>query len=293
MKASKNRQGRLSAYYRLTKPGIIRGNVFTGVAGFLFACGWPIDWRLLISFTGSLVLIIASACVFNNYIDRDVDRRMERTRTRALVQGSISPQAALVFATLLGVTGFSWLAVGTNLLTLVLGLIAYVDYIVAYGWAKRHTVHGTLGGTISGSIPPAAGYTAVTGSFDFTAFLLFFIMVSWQMAQFYAIALYRLKDYDTVDIPVYPAVRGAQASKTQILLYITLFGISTVLLTVFSTAPWAYAVVMLLVSAWWLYKSSSSLKSKTDTLWGKSVFLMSLVVLTTWSVAVALSGLLR
>jgi protoheme IX farnesyltransferase len=291
MKASRN--NRLAAYYRLTKPGIIRSNVFTGVAGFIFASGWPIDWRLLLVFAAALWLIIASACVFNNYIDRTIDRRMERTKNRPLVQGIISGKAALIYATALGISGFSLLAFSTNWLTFGLGVIAYLDYIIFYGWTKRHTVHGTLVGTISGAIPPVAGYTVVTNQLDVSALLLFLILVTWEMAHFYAIALYRLKDYSTVDIPVYPAVRGSRATKLQILGYMVAFGLCVALLAVWSAASWVYAVVVIGVTVMWFYRSLASLHKQTDVAWGKSVFLFSLIVLSTWSVVVAADALLR
>jgi len=85
----------LGAYYRLTKPGIIYGNALVAAAGFLYASAGNINWFLFFHTILGLSFIIASACVFNNYFDRDIDKKMERTKTRALAAGDISGSAAL------------------------------------------------------------------------------------------------------------------------------------------------------------------------------------------------------
>src|SRR6266581_790040 len=96
----------VKTYYRLTKPGIIYGNVLTATAGFLLASKGHVDfWRLVATIAG-ISLVIASACVFNNYIDRGIDKKMARTKKRALVRGIISPQTALIYAVALGLMGF-------------------------------------------------------------------------------------------------------------------------------------------------------------------------------------------
>src|SRR5262249_4458865 len=139
-------------------------------------------------------LIIASACIFNNYIDRELDAKMARTQKRALVTHEISVAAALLFAIALGAAGFVVLS-RTNPLTVAVGPTAIITYVIFYGWARRHSVHGTLVGTIPGAASLVAGYTAATGRLDTAAWLLFAIMVVWQMAHFYSIATYRLADY--------------------------------------------------------------------------------------------------
>src|ERR1700733_11704561 len=93
-------------YYQLTKPGIIYGNLITALAGFFLAAKGNIDWGLLAASMIGISLVVASACVFNNYIDRDIDKRMARTKKRALVSGAIKPNDALIFGSVLGFAGF-------------------------------------------------------------------------------------------------------------------------------------------------------------------------------------------
>jgi len=198
----------LKAYYRLTKPGIIYGNLLTAAAGFLFASKWHIVPGLFAATLAGTSLVIAAACVYNNYIDRNIDKRMARTKKRALVQGTISGKHALIFATMLGVLGFALLLAYTNTLVTVIGVIAFIDYVVLYGISKRRSVYGTIVGSISGAAPIVAGYVAVTNQFDLGALLLFFILVYWQMPHFYGIAMYRFDDYKAAGIPVLPVQKG-------------------------------------------------------------------------------------
>ena len=108
-------------YLQVTKPGIIFGNLISVIGGFLLASKGRIDYPLFIYTLVGVSLVVASGCVFNNYIDRDIDRKMERTKNRVLVKGLISPAVSLVYATLLGIAGFMLLWFGANPLACWLG----------------------------------------------------------------------------------------------------------------------------------------------------------------------------
>jgi len=277
-------------YYQLTKPGIIYGNLLTATAGFLLAANWHINVGLLLSLLGGTSLVIASACVFNNYLDRGIDRKMARTNQRALVSGRISGHHALVYATILGVVGVFLLASYTNTLTLSIGLIAFFDYIVLYGWSKRHSVHGTLVGSISGSAPIVAGYTAVTNRFDTGALLLFVILTCWQMPHFYAISLYRFKDYKTAGLPVLPVAKSVRDAQIQIVLYVIAFIVAVALLTAFGYTGYIYLVVMTGLGLAWLWRGLWGFKVKDSKSWGRQMFFFSLIVIVGLSVMVAVGG---
>lgn len=250
------------------------------------------DFGLLILTVLGVSLIIGSACVINNIIDQDIDKFMERTKKRALVLKTISPNQALVFAVILGIAGFGILSVYTNTITVLIGLVGYFDYIVLYGWGKRNTVHGTLIGTVAGATPIAAGYTAVTGSFDSAAALLFLAMVFWQMPHFYAIAIRRQKEYKAAKIPVLPVKKGVARTKVEMLIYIAAFGITALLLSIFGYAGLFYTVVMLIVSLYWLFLGTKGYYTGKDTDWAKRMFLFSLVVLVAFSLTLIIDSLL-
>lgn len=264
----------------------------TTAAGFLLASKWHIDFSLFLGVMLGTALVIASACVFNNYIDRNIDKKMARTKQRALASGQVSKTAAMVYASLLGIAGFRLLLVYTNNLTALIGFIAFVDYIVLYGWSKRHSVHGTLVGSIAGAAPPVAGYCAVTNRFDLGAFIIFMIMVFWQMVHFYAIAIRRQKDYKAAGIPVLPVVKGVRETKIQMILYTVAYILAIIDLSVRGYTGWTFAVVMGAMGLVWLYKGLKSFSVKDNVAWAKKMFLFSLVVLLSFSIMLSIGSIL-
>ncbi len=283
---------KIRQYYQLAKPGIIYGNLLTATAGFLFGSKFHGDWRQCVIMLVGTALTIASACVYNNILDRGIDKKMQRTRKRALVTGEISQFQAVVYATILGMAGLLLLALWSNMVVFFIGVVAFLDYVVLYGYTKRTTVHGTLVGSISGSAPLVAGYAAATNRFDLTALLLFLIMAAWQMAHFYAIAMYRASDYKKAGIPVLPVVHGMKATKTQILAYIGAFVAVNVLLFLQHSVGYFYVIVMGLMGCTWLWLGLRRLAKADDVKWGKQMFFYSLNVLLVLSVALSVGPLL-
>lgn len=280
-------------YYALTKPGIIYGNAINTVGGFLLASRGHFNAPLFLATLLGSSLVIASGCVFNNYLDRDIDQHMERTKKRALVKGDIATTSALVFGTVLGVLGIGFLAWFTNWLTVFIGITGFIFYVGIYTYSKRHTVHNTLIGSISGAVPPLAGYCAVTGRLDMGAVLLFLIIAIWQMPHFYAIAMYRLQEYGAAKVPVLPAVKGMQTTKIYILAYIAAFTVAAVLLTVFGYTGYVYLAVMLIAGLAWFWKGFSGFKTVSDEVWGKGMFRFSLIVTLVFSIMISVSAFLR
>ncbi len=290
---SKAAAGKLQSYYRLTKPGIVYGNALPATAGFLLASKGHIHIGRFVIMLLGLSYIIAASCVINNYTDRDIDKRMERTKKRALAVGTISTRNALVFAIVLGVIGSLLLGVFINILSLLLALFCMFAYLVLYGIGKRKTVHGTLIGSISGAMPPVVGYVAVTNRIDTAALLLFAVLVTWQMPHFYAIAIFRAKDYKAADIPVLPVVKGVKTTKIQIIAYVIAFLISSSLLNVYGYTGYVYLAGTLIVGAIWLVRGLRGLRASDDIIWARQMFGFSLIVLLTWSALVSISPLLK
>ena len=267
----------LKVYYQLAKPGIVYSNVLSAIAGFLMMTKSSIDFGLLLAVVFGITLVIASACVFNNYLDRDFDSKMDRTKRRALVTGLISNRDALIYATNLGILGFLVLGFFTNGLTVLVGIIGYVDYIVLYGLAKRRSNYSTIIGSVSGSASLVAGYVALSDSIDTTAVLLFFIMVFWQMAHFHAIALRRVNDYRSAGINVLPIVKGEDGTKFVIKMYVIGFAMSSTLLFVVGDVGYIYLLTMLVLC--WLWLSKSQIEYQDNKEWARVMFKFSLYVL--------------
>jgi protoheme IX farnesyltransferase len=282
----------IKTYYALTKPGIIYGNALTATAGFLLASKGHVDGWLLLAAVAGTSLVIASACVFNNYIDRGIDAKMARTSKRALVSGLVSGRNAIIYATLLGLAGFAILALYTNLLVVTIGLAALFDYVVLYGLAKRRSVHGTLVGSIAGAAPVVAGYCAVTDRFDTGAVILFLVLALWQMPHFYAIAMYRFDDYKAAGLPVLPVKSGMPAAKIQIILYIAAFIAANTLLSAFGYTGYTYLVIMTVLGLAWLWKGAKGFKTNDDKPWARQMFLLSLVIVLSLSIMLSVGPLL-
>lgn len=269
----------IKTYFMLTKPGIIFGNATTAVSGFILASKGQINpWLFLVTLIG-LSLLIASACVFNNYIDRNVDQMMARTKNRALAIEKIPVQKAIVFAIFLGLFGGLLLALYTNLLTTVLAFFGFFVYVFLYSLWKYRSSYATIIGSISGGIPPVVGYCAVVNCFDMGAFLLFMIVSLWQMPHFFAIAMYRFDDYVAASIPVFPIKKGMYLTKVHMLFYIIAFLIPVSMLTLFGYTGYTYLVVVGLVGLIWLLLCIKGFKSANDKFWGRQMFHFSLVVI--------------
>ncbi len=266
-------------YSLLTKPGIILGNVITTAGGFALAEGGSFDvWLFLATLLG-IILVIASACVFNNYIDRHHDKKMSRTKNRPLVLGLISLKSALVFAVILGLLGAACLFYFTNLLTTALALIGFFVYVILYSFSKYHSVHGTLIGSIAGAIPPVVGYCAVSNQFDLGAVILFVMMALWQMPHFFAIGIFRLEDYKAAFIPILPIKSGLHTTKIQMVLYIVAFMLIASLLTVFGYTDTWFLIIATVLSLCWLIIGILGFKAKNDKIWARNMFKFSLIVI--------------
>lgn len=285
-------QNKLQKYYTLTKPGIIRGNAITATGGFLFATQNQFSPSRFLGMLIGLSLVIASGCVFNNYIDRRIDKKMKRTMKRALVTGEISAKNALIFGTVLGVVGV-WLLVSyTNILTTMIAVFGFVAYVVVYGVAKRVSVHGTAVGSISGAVPPVVGYVAVTNQLDIAALLLFMILVCWQMPHFYAISIFRMKEYAAASIPVLPIKKGIYNTKVQIFLYILAFSLTTFSLSALGYTGYTYLLVMAVLSVLWIRQAVAGFNTKNDNAWAGKIFGFSLITLLIFSFIISVDRFL-
>jgi len=270
----------IKTYYSLTKPGVLYGNALTAAAGFLLASKGQVDLWLFVALCIGSTLIIASACVLNNYLDQDIDSKMARTKKRALVQGEIKGQNAVIFSIILGIVGVAILLAWTNLLVVFIGIGGFIVYVVLYGMlSKRLSIHGTLVGSVSGAAPILAGYCAVTGSVDLGAILVFSILFLWQMPEFYSIAVYRQKEYAAAGVPVMSVVKGIKSTKIQIFIYTVLFVVSTLLLSVFRYTGVVYLVIMAVLGVYWILLGAKGLRARDSDAWARKMFKFSLIIL--------------
>ncbi|WMY96100.1 MAG: heme o synthase [Arsenophonus sp.] len=280
----------LKKYLQIIKPGIILGNLISVIGGFLLASKGIINYFLFINTLLGVSLIIASACVFNNYIDRDIDKIMKRTNNRFFTKQSANIKHYLIYASILGISGLILLYINTNILSVIFSIIGFIVYVLIYSlYMKRNSLYGTIIGSLSGSSPPVIGYCAVSNKFDTGALILLLIFSLWQMPHFYAIAIYHLKDYKNANIPILPVVKGINITKNHIFLYITAFTITTTMLTISGYTGYKYLIVSTLISLWWLKISISGFKkNNNDQLWARKIFIFSLLAITFLSIMMSI-----
>jgi protoheme IX farnesyltransferase len=278
----------IKTYYMLTKPGIIMGNLITTVGGFALASKGHMNVLLLLYAFVGLGLVIASACICNNVIDRRADIKMARTKNRPLAQGLISVTNAAIFAISLGILGTLILFFYTNTLTTLMAVAGFFFYVVMYSIWKYRSSAGTLVGSISGALPPVIGYCAVSGRLDFCALLLFAVMVLWQMPHFYAIASFRVEDYTAAAIPVLPVVKGMHVTKMHMLIYTVAFGLITASFFLFKYTGYLYLISTSLLSIGWLALCIKGFWAKDDKRWARHMFYLSLVIILVLSAMISL-----
>ncbi|MDD3265689.1 MAG: heme o synthase [Burkholderiales bacterium] len=279
----------IKKYISITKPGIIFGNIVTVAGGFFLASNNYTDWLLFATTLLGIALVIASGCVFNNIIDRDIDRLMERTKNRVMVHGLLSKKVAFFYGVVLMLIG-SALLYRANALTLEIALIGLFFYVIVYTLAfKRNSVYGTLVGSVSGAIPPLVGYCAVRNSIDAGAVILFLILTIWQMPHSYAIAIFRFKDYKAANIPVLPIKKGAMRAKISILIHTILFLLVSTQLYFWNYAGIYYLAASIIVSIWWIILAIKGFSAKNDEVWAKKLFGASIVIIMVLSFMMAIN----
>jgi protoheme IX farnesyltransferase len=198
---------------------------------FLAVPGWP-PVVAFIAGTLGIGLAASSAAAINHLLDHRIDAKMARTKHRPLASGQLTERNVLIFALSLGLLAMTVLVLWVNSLTAVLTFLSLIGYAIVYtAWLKRATPQNIVIGGAAGAAPPVLGWTAVTGSIDPQALLLFLIIFVWTPPHFWALAIYRKAEYALVDIPMLPVTHGSAFTRLQILLY-------TVLLVIVTTLPY-------------------------------------------------------
>ena len=238
-----------------------------------------------------ITFVMAGSCVYNNYLDREIDRKMERTNRRALATGRLTTFNALGYGTVLLIVGCLLLGAFTNLRTLCTALFGVIIYVFVYGYFKRRNSLSTVVGSVAGAVPPVVGYIAVTNNFDGGALLLFLVLVFWQMPHFYSIAIYRYKDYKNAGLPVLPVKHGFRNTKIQILLYIGAFAAASILLSALGYSSWIYLVVSIFAFVYWLSLGIKGWKLNDPSKWARKMFGASLLVLLAISCAMIINSI--
>lgn len=291
-------QNTISDYWSLTKGGLVAGNLITVIAGFVLGSeGVGIVPGRFAAVVGGMALVMASGCVFNNVIDRDIDGRMVRTKDRVLVEGAVSSRAAVAFGTALGAGGFFLLSAWTSLAAVLCALAGFFFYVGAYSmWAKRRGAYGVLVGAIAGAVPPIAGYAAASGRVDAIAGALFAIIFFWQMPHFFAIAIRRGDDYAAAGVPVMPVAHGVRRTKIAMALFAAAFAAAAALPALFGREGKGYLFTALALGLGWFAYALIGFRQETPAAaaaWARRMYLVSLAVMVLLFSALTFGAALR
>ncbi len=249
-----DKRQRLKDFFALSKPLIVGLLLITTYGGLVIGGkAWPsfslTMWTLL---GGALAASGSSA--LNQYIDRELDKNMQRTAKRPLADGRMTSAEGLAFGLGLSLVSYYIFACFVNGLAALLSLSGIIYYVVLYSlWLKKATVQNIVIGGGAGAIPPMVGYAAATGNLDWTAWILFAIIFMWTPPHFWALAIVRMKDYENAGVPMLPVVRGELETRRQIFVYTIELVIVTLLLPILNLAGTIYLVSSLLLGGALLY----------------------------------------
>lgn len=262
----------------LTKPRLSSLVLCTCAGGMWLAPGVLSPTRWLLTLLGTAGTV-GAANALNCYLERDIDRVMARTRNRPLPAGRMEPSVALAFAVALAVLSLPVLALGSNLLTTGLGLLALVTYVGVYTPLKLYSDAAMLVGAVPGALPPLMGWTAVTGRLDGPGLVLFAVLFAWQLPHFLAIALFRKTEYRAAGLLTVPLRLGDDASRWWMVATTAALVALTLALVPLHVAGSFYLAVAALLGAGFLGVQGWGALKRLGYGWARKSFFFSLVYL--------------
>lgn len=274
-------------YLSLVKPRLSSLVLFTA-AGGLWLSGAKLSlaqWAVTLLATAGTV---GAANAFNCVAEKDSDRLMARTARRPLPMGRLTSERALRFAWLLTAVSLPCLALGANLLTAALGVLALGSYVLVYTPMKRTSPWSVIAGALPGAIPPLMGWTAGTGRVEWPGLSLFLILFVWQVPHTVAIALFREGEYRRAGMTSLPIAKGQDFARAHALGWLLVLLPVSALPSAFGVAGLGYLVGALVLGAGFLYVGAKGYLERSDRPWARQLFLVSLVYLAGLFVALGL-----
>jgi protoheme IX farnesyltransferase len=280
-------EDRLRQFLALTKPRVVSLVVFCAVIGmFLAVPGLPPPATVFFATVG-IALVAGAAAAFNCLVEQKIDALMARTRRRPLPQGDLTSLQTLVFAGIVGGIGLAILYGFVNPLTMWLTFGTFIGYAVIYTvLLKPATPQNIVIGGASGAMPPVLGWAAVTGEVAPEALLLFLIIFVWTPPHFWALALYRVRDYASAGLPMLPVTHGRRYTQLMIVLYTCALVAVTLLPFAIRMSGYLYLVAALGLGGWFLLYAVQLYRDYSDLL-ARATFKYSI-----WYLAALFSALL-
>jgi heme o synthase len=267
-------------FYQLTKPRVVTLIVFTAMIGMFLATPGMVPLQILLAATAGIWLVAGAAAAINCLVEQKLDAKMARTRGRATARGEITNTQTLSLSAIIGGAGMALLYFAVNPLTMWLTFATFIGYAIIYTVVlKPLTPQNIVIGGASGAMPPVLGWAAVTGDVPLQALLLFLIIFAWTPPHFWALALYRKKEYAKAGLPMLPVTHGDDFTKLHVLFY-------TLILTAVTLLPFAigmsgkiYLASAIILDGVFLYYAVQILRNYSDAL-SKKTFKYSILYLS-------------
>ena len=254
-------------YWVLTKPRVTQLAVFCAIIGMFLATPGMVPWPILIGGSIGIWLLAGAAFAVNCLIEQAVDAKMRRTAWRPSATGEITPFQIIIFSCGLGGAGMVVLWFYTNPLTMWLTFATFVGYAVIYTWyLKPATPQNIVIGGLSGAMPPALGWVAVTNQLSDEAWLLVLIIFVWTPPHFWALALYRREDYVQAGLPMLPVTHGEKFTLLNILLYTLILLAASILPYIYGMSGIFYLVSAIILSGIFIYYAIRLYQNYSDQL---------------------------
>jgi len=269
----------LNSFFSLCKPRVTGLIVFTAIIGMFLATPGMVPLQILLAATLGIAMSSGAAAAFNHLIEQKIDAKMARTRGRPLPTGQINSQQTFVFATLMALVGLSILYYFVNTLTMWLTFATFIGYAVIYTvFLKPATPLNIVIGGLSGAMPPALGWAAVTGTVSAEAWILVLIIFAWTPPHFWALALYRREEYAKSGLPMLPVTHGEMYTRLHILLYTIILVAVTLIPFALRMSGMIYLVSIILLDIVFMVYAIKLYRTYSDAL-AKSTFRYSILYL--------------
>ncbi|VFP85047.1 Protoheme IX farnesyltransferase [Buchnera aphidicola (Cinara splendens)] len=279
--------------FELIKPGIIVGNIVSLSGGFFLASHGKLLKTLFLKTILGIICIISSSCVFNNIIDRHLDKKMNRTKNRVLCAHANNKLLVCSFllAIFLCFLGLYVFLKYISFLCMVISMVGIFFYVILYSvWLKKKSCYSIFVGSVSGSLPPIIGYVAVSNKIDGCCVILFFIFVFWQIAHACSILLYRYKDYQDANIPTIPTIYGFKYTKKCISICIINMFLLNLLLYYFNYVHiFSCLYVSVCIFSWFLFSIIHENYFISYKKWSRIMFFLSIFVIFFTSIVLSLN----
>ncbi|MCV2502318.1 MAG: heme o synthase [Candidatus Lightella neohaematopini] len=275
----------ITKYIRSIKLKIVVGNLLSLISGFLLSSRITkvININLLNYTILGMFFLLISNCLLNNYIDRDIDIIMDRTKNRLLINNKTLSLLILLISIILAILGLIILFITNNLLVFILSILATIIYVIFYSfYLKRYSLYSTLIGSLSGAMPPVIGYCSVL-NFNFESLILMLIFIVWQIPHFYSLSIIYINDYKKANIPILPLYYGYLITKKYIIISIILYILLIFLMYTITNNNIYFIIINIPIMILWLFVS---LKNNNIDSWAKKIFILSIISINVFNLSI-------